>query len=257
MGHSPTQLAQGRLIRFFDQLGKFAILFCRIFRAFSDFPTYGRLIVGQMKAIGIESLPIVVLTSLFVGMVASIQTAYQLRGRVPLYLTGSAVSKMIFLEVGPVTTAFVLSGRVGASIAAQLGTMKITEQIDALESMALNALAYLIVPRVIAGIVMLPVLIIFTDAIGIAGAWLTAVLSAGISSHDFFKGLQMFFLPMDVIGGLIKAFFFGLTITLVPSFYGLNTTGGAEGVGRATTNAVVVCCLSILVLDYIIASIIL
>jgi len=257
MSHSPAQLAQGKIIRFFDQLGKFGILLGRVFRAFSDFPTYRHLIVGQMKTIGMESLPVVVLTSIFVGMVASIQTAYQLRGRVPMYFTGSAVGKMIFLEVGPVTTAFVLSGRVGASIAAQLGTMKITEQIDALESMALNAMAYLVVPRVVAGMVMLPVLIIFTDAIGIAGSWLTAVISAGISTHDFFKGLQMFFLPMDIIGGLIKAFFFGLTVTLVPSFYGFNTTGGAEGVGRATTNAVVVCCLSILVLDYIIAAVIL
>ncbi|RKY67813.1 MAG: ABC transporter permease, partial [Candidatus Latescibacterota bacterium] len=158
MGHSPAQLAHGKLIRFFDQLGKFGILLSRVFRAFSDFPTYRHLIVGQMKTIGMESLPVVVLTSIFVGMVASIQTAYQLRGRVPLYFTGSAVGKMIFLEVGPVTTAFVLSGRVGASIAAQLGTMKITEQIDALESMALNAMAYLVVPRVVAGMVMLPVL---------------------------------------------------------------------------------------------------
>ena len=256
MDRSPTQLGRGKLIRFFDQLGKFGILLSRVFRAFSDFPTYGRLIVGQMRTIGMESLPLVVLTAVFVGMVASIQTAYQLQGRAPLYLTGSAVSKMIFLGVGPVTTALVLSGRVGASIAAQLGTMKITEQIDALESMAFNALSYLVVPRVIAGMIMLPILVIFADAIAIAGAWLTAVLSAGISSHEFFKGLQMFFLPMDVIGGLIKAFFFGLTITLVPSFYGFNTTGGAEGVGRATTNAVVVCCLSILVLDYIIAAII-
>lgn len=256
MDHLPAQLGRGRLIRFFDQLGKFGILLSRVFRAFSDFPTYGRLIVGQMRTIGMESLPLVVLTAVFVGMVASIETAYQLQGRAPLYLTGSAVSKMIFLGVGPVTTALVLSGRVGASIAAQLGTMKITEQIDALESMAFNALSYLVVPRVIAGMIMLPILVIFADAIAIAGAWLTAVLSAGISSHDFFKGLQMFFLPMDIIGGLIKAFFFGLTITLVPSFYGFNTTGGAEGVGRATTNAVVVCCLSILVLDYIIAAII-
>jgi phospholipid/cholesterol/gamma-HCH transport system permease protein len=256
MDHLPAQRGRGRLIRFFEQLGKFGILLSRVFRAFSDFPTYGRLIVGQMRTIGMESLPLVVLTAVFVGMVASIQTAYQLQGRAPLYLTGSAVSKMIFLGVGPVTTALVLSGRVGASIAAQLGTMKITEQIDALESMAFDALSYLVVPRVIAGMIMLPVLVIFADAIAIAGAWLTAVLSAGISSHDFFKGLQMFFLPMDIIGGLIKAFFFGLTITLVPSFYGFNTTGGAEGVGRATTNAVVVCCLSILVLDYIIAAII-
>ncbi len=256
MDHLTAQLGRGRLIRFFDQLGKFGILLSRVFRAFSDFPTYGRLVVGQMRTIGMESLPLVVLTAVFVGMVASIQTAYQLQGRAPLYLTGSAVSKMIFLGVGPVTTALVLSGRVGASIAAQLGTMKITEQIDALESMAFDALSYLVVPRVIAGMIMLPILVIFADAIAIAGAWLTAVLSAGLSSHEFFKGLQMFFLPMDVIGGLIKAFFFGLTITLVPSFYGFNTTGGAEGVGRATTNAVVVCCLSILVLDYIIAAII-
>ncbi|MCK4417301.1 MAG: ABC transporter permease [Candidatus Latescibacteria bacterium] len=256
MDRLPTQLGRGRLIRFLEQLGKFGILLSRVLRAFSDFPTYGRLIVGQMRTIGMESLPLVVLTAVFVGMVASIQTAYQLQGRAPLYLTGSAVSKMIFLGVGPVTTALVLSGRVGASIAAQLGTMKITEQIDALESMAFNALSYLVVPRVIAGMIMLPILVIFADAIAIAGAWLTAVLSAGLSSHEFFKGLQMFFLPMDIIGGLIKAFFFGLTITLVPSFYGFNTTGGAEGVGRATTNAVVVCCLSILVLDYIIAAII-
>ncbi len=192
MDRSPTQLRRGKLTRFFEQLGKFGILLSRVLRAFSDLPTYRHLIVGQMRTIGMESLPLVVLTAVFVGMVASIQTAYQLQGRAPLYLTGSAVSKMIFLGVGPVTTALVLSGRVGASIAAQLGTMKITEQIDALESMAFNALSYLVVPRVIAGMIMLPILVIFADAIAIAGAWLTAVLSAGLSSHEFFKGLQMF-----------------------------------------------------------------
>jgi len=251
-----TYIGRGA-IRFFNHLGGFAILIYQILRSLSDFSTYVSLTGTQMMRIGVRSLPIVVLASAFTGMVASVQSGYQFRGYAPLYLIGSVVGESVLLELGPVLTALLLSGRVGASIAAELGTMKVTEQIDALESLAFNSISYLVIPRVIAGVVMLPVLTIFADAVGITGGWLVATSTMNLSSHEFFKGLRMFFIPWDVIYGLIKSLFFGLTITLVACYQGFIAGGGAEGVGRATTNTVVICCVSILIINYVLASVLL
>jgi len=244
-------------ILFFVHLARFSALALATIRTLARLPSHLRLIFAQMVRIGVRSLPIVVFTAAFMGMVTSVQAVYQFESYVPLYLVGSVVGKSVVLELGPVLTALVLSGRVGATIAAELGTMKVTEQIDALESLAIDPVAYLVMPRVVAGMVMLPVLTIFADAIGIVGGLLASVLTMQITSFDFIKGMKLYFVPWDVFYGLIKAFIFGSVMTLISCYQGLHAKGGAEGVGRATTNAVVVSCLSIFLLNYVLASLLL
>ena len=246
-----------RSIRFFDQLGKFAIMVYRILTSLLEFSTYGRLSIEQMVAIGVTSLPIVIYLSIFAGMVTSVQASYQMEKYIPLYIIGSVVSKSILLELAPMLTALVLSGRVGATIAAELGTMRVTEQIDALESMGFNSVAYLVVPRVIAGVVMFPVLTVFSAAVGIAGGWFICLVSIGLSTEQFAKGVQLYFNPFDLTYCMIKSACFGLTICLVACQQGTHVAGGARGVGAATTNAVVIACLLILMQDYFLAQILL
>jgi len=242
---------------FFIHLARFSSLLLATLRTVAQLPAYLHLVFAQMMGIGVRSMPIVVFTAAFMGMVTAVQAVYQFQSYVPIHLVGSVVSKSVVLELGPVLTSLVLSGRVGATIAAELGTMKVTEQIDALESLAIDPVAYLVMPRVTAGMVMLPVLTIFADAIGILGGFLVSIFALRITSFDFIKGMKIYFVPWDVLYGLIKALIFGGAMTLISCYQGLNASGGAEGVGRATTNAVVVSCLSIFLLNYILASLLL
>lgn len=205
---------------------------------------------------GVHSLPLVAVTSVFTGAVTSVQAAYQFADLLSLRYLGSAVGKAVVIELGPVLTALVVAGRVGAAIAAELGTMKVTEQIDALETLAIDPVKYLAVPRFTAGLIMLPILVIFADFIAILGGWAVAVLFLDVSSHMFLSSLKRFFYLTDLSAGLAKAFIFGSIIALVGCYQGFRTEGGAEGVGRSTTKAVVIASVSILISDYIIASII-
>jgi phospholipid/cholesterol/gamma-HCH transport system permease protein len=241
----------------FENIGRFGILAAAILKALREARIYLRRIPEQMVWIGNRSLPIVVTTAAFSGMVTSVQSAYQITGYVPLYLVGSIVGESMILELGPVVTALVLAGRVGASIAAELGTMRVTEQIDALESLAINPVAFLVIPRVMAGLIMLPVLTVFADFVGIVGGWLISVATLDLTTTEFFKGFRMFFKTWDAVYGIIKSIFFGAIITLIGCYEGFHTTGGAEGVGRATTHAVVASCLAILMLDYVLAALLL
>jgi len=245
-------------INFFSHIGKFSLFCWKVLRAFSEVRIWLSNTTSQMWQIGINSIPIIIFISAFMGMVTSIQSAYQFTsGLVPKYVIGSVVGETLILELAPVITALVLSGKVGATIAAELGTMKVTEQIDALESMAINPAAYLIIPRVLAGLIMIPVLTILAAFIGIVGGWIISVFSVGLTSDDFIKGLRMYFRTFDVFYGLIKSLFFGVTITIIACYEGFNTKGGAEGVGKATTRTVVYSCVNILLQDYILASILL
>lgn len=213
------------------------------------------LIVEQMHAIGVQSLPLVIIVSLFTGAVAAVQAAYQFANVVPLKFIGSVILRSVIIELGPVLTALIVGGRVGASIAAELGTMRVTEQVDALEAMAINPVRYLVVPRVIAAIFMLPLLTIMANAIAVYGGYVVAVTSIGVSTHTYVLGLRQFFLMQDLWSGLIKSFFFGGIIAWMGCYYGFRTEGGAEGVGVATTRAVVASCVLVLISDYVIANV--
>jgi len=230
----------------FGRFGTFAI---RVGRAMPDIGIWARLLVLQMAKLGVASLPIALFIAAFTGIVLALQASYTMTGAVPLYFVGTLVGKTMLLELGPVLTGLALAGRVGANIAAEIGTMRVTEQIDALETLAYDPLAYLVVPRVIAGVIMFPVVVVFADALGILGGWITAMNLLDLSSAEFVRGLRLFFRPFDVEYSLIKAASFGLAVTSIGCFFGFQTSGGAEAVGRSTTQAVVVASMLILVLD--------
>lgn len=217
-------------------------------------PRFG-LLLQQMHAIGVESLWLVIVVSLFTGAVAAVQAAYQFSNVVPLRYLGSVILRSVIIELGPVLTALVIGGRVGASIAAELGTMKVTEQIDALRAMAIHPVRYLVVPRIVAAVVMLPVITIFSDAIAIFGGYVVAITSIGVTPNTYTQSLKDFFLLKDLWSGLIKAFVFGGIIGTMGCYYGFATEGGAEGVGMATTRAVVASCVLVLISDYVLANV--
>lgn len=208
-----------------------------------------RLLLPQMARVGVDSVPIALFIALFTGIVLALQASYTFTGAIPLYFVGVLVGKTMMLELGPVLTGLALSGRVGANIAAEIGTMRVTEQIDALETLAYPPIAYLVVPRVLAGIIMVPVVTALAIGMGIVAGWITAIQLLDMSSADFVNGLTLFFLPFDVTFAMIKATSFGFIITSIGCFFGFNTQGGAEGVGHSTTRAVVVSSMAILVLD--------
>ncbi|MGB2698564.1 MAG: ABC transporter permease, partial [Candidatus Zixiibacteriota bacterium] len=203
----------------------------------------------------VNSLPLVLITSIFTGAVSSVQAAYQFSDYVPMRYLGTVVGKAVMIELGPVLTALVVAGRVGAGIAAELGTMRVTEQIDALETLAVNPTRYLIVPRFVSGIIMLPILTIFSDFVALLGGLGVAVSFLDVSSNTFLNGVKVFFQLKDLFGGLFKALVFGGIIAIIGCYQGFKTRGGAEGVGRSTTRAVVLSAVLILIFDYIIATI--
>jgi len=185
------------------------------------------LIVDQMNTIGVGSLGLVLVVSLFTGAVAAVQAAYQFTAVVPLKFLSAVILRSTEIELGPVLTALVVGGRVGAAIAAELGSMKVTEQIDAMRSMGVNPIRVLIVPRVVAATLMLPVIVVFADAIAIVGGFIVAVLSVGVSPGTYVQGLKDFFFVKDLMSGLLKAVAFGNIIGTMSCYFGFTTEGGA------------------------------
>ena len=203
----------------------------------------------QAMRLGVESLPIALLIAGFTGVVLALLASYSFTGAVPLYFVGTLVEKTITLELAPVLTGLALAGRVGANIAAELGTMRVTEQVDALETLGYDPIAYLVVPRVVASAIMFPVIVAAAVITGVASGWLSSVALLHLSTSEFAKGLRLFFETFDVQYGIVKSASFGLTVALVGCRRGLRTSGGAVGVGRAATSAVVYSAVLILVLD--------
>lgn len=231
------------------QVGRWGGLTVDTVRSLARIDIWGRLLLGQMARIGVDSVPIALFIATFTGVVMALQASYTFTGAVPLYFVGTLVGKTMILELGPVLTGLALSGRVGANIAAELGTMRVTEQIDALETLAYDPVAYLVVPRVLAGILMFPVVVILATTIGVAAGWITCLQLLDMSTPEFMKGLRLFFRPWDVEFAVIKSLSFGFMVTSIGCFFGFTTSGGAEGVGISTTRAVVVSSMVILVLD--------
>jgi phospholipid/cholesterol/gamma-HCH transport system permease protein len=235
----------------FSEIGQIAVMVLGIVKSLPRIIRDRKLIIEQMAHVGVNSLPLVIIIGFFTGAVSSWQAAYQFQGFISLSFLGSAVSKAIFIELGPVLTAIVLAGRVGASIAAELGTMKVTEQIDALESLAIDPVRYLVMPRFLACIAMLPVLTIFANFIAIMGAFGVAYLFQNVSFEVFFGSVKTAFEIKDILGGMTKGFFFGASTSILGCHVGLQTEGGAEGVGNSTIRAFVLAAAMTLVLDYI------
>ena len=245
MLRTATSLAPARG-RFVAQVGRWTL---GASRALADIATWRPLLLVQMRRLGVDSLPIAVFIAVFTGIVLALLSSYIFTGAVPMYFVGALVGKTVMMELGPVLTGMALAGRVGANIAAEIGTMRVTEQVDALETLAYDPGSYLVVPRVLAATLMFPVITAFAMFVGVSAGWVTSINLLDLSTQEFFKGLKQFYQFKDIWFGLVKSASFGAAVALMGCLRGLAAAGGAEGVGQATTRAVVLGCEAILVLD--------
>lgn len=245
-------------MRIFFHFGRYLLLLRQLFKKPENYRMYRDELFRQMVAIGINSLGIVVIISVFMGAVTTVQTAYQLvSGLVSRTIIGAIVSDSSILELGPTITSLVLAGKIGSSISSEIGTMRVTEQIDALEIMGVNAPGYLISPKILAAIFTIPMLIILAISLSIGGGIFVGDLTGILSSQQFIEGARSSFLPFNVFFSLTKAFTFAFIISSVSAYQGYYTTGGSLEVGQASTRAVVYSCILILLSDYLLAQLLL
>jgi len=245
-------------MKFFEFIGQYVLFLAGLFSRPERFKVFLKQTIIEMENIGVGSFGIVSLISIFTGAVSTVHIGYQLvGGLVPEYLIGRIVRDSNILEFSPTVTCLVLAGKVGSSISSEIGTMKVTEQIDALEIMGINSANYLVLPKITAGLLTIPVLVIYAMGLSLIGGAISGELS-GIINIDFFvKGLRSEFIPFSVIFALIKSITFAFIITSVSSYHGYKTEGGALEVGQSSTKAVVYSCMGIIFFDYIISQILL
>src|SRR5512136_2432456 len=242
-------------MRFVEEAGRIMVLFIRTLSWTFRPPLQGREILKQMEEVGVRSFPVVIITAAFTGMVLALQSYTGFKRFGAETMVGTVVALSVTRELAPVLTGLMVAGRVGSAMAAELGTMRVTEQIDALYAMATEPVHYLIVPRVAASTMMLPPLVAITNGLGILGGWLVSVNLLGANPVVYWDRTFMYLDLNDVFSGLIKAAVFGLILAITGCSKGFFTTGGAEGVGRATTSAVVMASLAILISDFFLTKI--
>ena len=244
-------------LEWFSEMGKmFLFLFSALVWVFRP-PAKIYLIVQHIKSIGVDSLLVVIMSGFFTGMVMGLQGYYSLKKFNAESWLGSVVALTLLRELGPVLSAFMVTGRTGSAMAAEIGTMRITEQIDALYSMAINPIKYLVSPRIVAGLIAMPLLTAIFDVVGIYGAYLIGVGLLGVSSGSYFSGMEDSVVFRDVYAGFLKSVSFGLIITWICCSKGFNTSPMATGVSRATTESVVLSFIMVLVWDYFLTSVLL
>lgn len=209
--------------------------------------------MAQLWNHGVGALPVVIITSVFIGLTTAVQTSYQLSGVVPKYFVGMGVGRLVLIELAPVLTGFIVAGRSASAMAAELGAMRASDQIDALEVMGVDPYRYLCLPRILATCIALPVLVVATEVIAVFTALLISARTLGVPATDFMYGMTHFFMLRDFVGGIVKALLFGLLIGTSGCYFGFGVSGGARGVGRATTQAVVLSAALILSVDFLIA----
>ncbi len=239
----------GATRRSMEAIGRAARFVRETVRAVPDTATWWPHASMHARVLGVDSIPIGIFIALFTGIVLAMLADYSVGDLVPSYFVGTLVQKTITMELAPVLTGLALAGRVGANIAAEIGTMKVTEQVDALETLAYDPYAYLVVPRVLAGTLMFPIVVAAAMIVGVVSGWLAALWLIDVSTAQFFKGVRLFFTEFDVRYGLVKSASFGTAVSLIGCYAGLNAKGGAQGVGGAATRAVVISAVMILVLD--------
>lgn len=242
----------------FHPLGKYILLLKAAFRRPEKWNIYKKEIFKEMVSIGVGSLGIIAIISVFLGAVTTVQTAFQLvSDLVPKSVIGGIVRDSSILELSPTISAIVLAGKVGSSVASQIGTMRVTEQIDALEIMGINSPGYLILPKIIGAVTTVPLLVIISISLSIFGGYLAGTASGAVSAQDFLTGVTSNFVPFTFTVSMVKAVFFAFIITTVSAYQGFYTQGGALEVGQSSTKAVVISCIMILFADYVIAQLLL
>jgi phospholipid/cholesterol/gamma-HCH transport system permease protein len=256
MERLPRRVGQFAL-EWLASVGRFASMVLDMIRGLVEWRVWLPRTFDEAWNIGIGSLFIVVLISSFTGAVTALQAGYQFTGNVPVYVVGSLVTESVVLELGPVLVGLILAGRIGARYAAELGTMRVTEQIDALESLGRSPASYLLLPRVLACLLMIPLLVIVADVVAVGSGFLISKASVGISNEDFTYGSRVFWHPFDGTYSVIKGFFFAGAISMIACYRGFTTRHGAEGVGKSTTGAVVTSSVLILLLDTLLAKLLL
>jgi len=239
-----------RALAFMEEIGRGGMLLVKVLRGLVRRPFPMKLTLQQMEEVGVRSLPVVLITAIFTGAVLALQTFSGFKRFGAEGLVGTVVALSMTRELGPVLASIMVAGRVGSAMAAELGTMRVTEQIDALITLATDPVRYLVVPRFLAGMIMLPFLVVFADLVGIIGGYFVAVNVLGTSSTIYVNRTLQYLEFSDVTIGLLKASVFGMIIALIGCQMGFFTSGGAEGVGRATTKAVVVASILILISNY-------
>lgn len=245
-------------MKVFHQLGLYYILIFKVFSKPDDYKLTGKNIIKEIEKLGIDSLGIVVVISLFIGAAITLQSAYNLENPlIPRYMVGLTARDTMLLEFSSTILGLILAGKVGSNIASEIGTMRVTEQIDALEIMGVNSANYLVFPKIIAAMFINPFLTIVSIFLGLIGGWLAAALTGAVSIADYIYGIHYIFIPFYVTYALIKSIVFAFIITSVSSFYGYYTTGGALEVGKSSTKAVVYSSIIILLFNIILTQLLL
>jgi len=245
-------------MRIFSDIGQYLLMLKGMISKPENAKMYWKEFIHQCSEIGIGSLAIVVIISLFMGAVSTVQTAYQLVSPfIPLSVIAQVVRDTVILEFAPTLVCIVLAGVVGSKIASELGNMRVSEQIDALEIMGINTKTYLVLPKIIAALFVIPMLVVIAGVVGIWGGRLAGVMTNIIPGSTFDQGLLEAFAPYNVIFALYKAYSFAFIISSIPAYFGYYVKGGALEIGRASTKAVVISCIMILFADYILAALLL
>jgi phospholipid/cholesterol/gamma-HCH transport system permease protein len=245
-------------MKFLTEIGKYFILMGKVFSRPESNKMYYKQVFREIESLGINSIGIVMIISVFMGAVITLQTRYNLENPlIPMYLIGLTARDSMLLEFSSTIVGLILAGKVGSNIASELGHMRITEQIDALEVMGINSACYLILPKVIAAVVFNPFLTLLSMFVGISGGWVASIATGALSSYDYLYGIQYWFVPFYVTYSIIKTVIFAIIITTVPAYFGYNVKGGALEVGRSSTKGIVASSILILLFNVILTQLLL
>lgn len=239
-------------------IGRYFMLLGRVFRRPDNYKIYGTKIIHEMNNLGLGSLGLISIISVFMGAVVTIQTASNITSPlIPEYLIGFATRQSFILELAPTVMCLILSGKIGSNIASEIGTMRITEQIDALEIMGINSASYIVFPKIFAALLLVPVIIIYSMSLGLFGGYIVAAYSNFTTVDNYILGIRYEFELFSITYALIKTVFFAFIITSIPSFFGYNVKGGALEIGKASTKSVVYSSIAILITNYILTQLLL
>ena len=242
----------------FHHIGKYLLLLGKTFKKPDNFKLTRKQIIHEMISLGIGSMGLIAIISLFMGAVVTLQTAANMRNPLlPGYLIGFATRESFMLEMAPTVMSLILAGKIGSNIASEIGTMRITEQIDALEIMGVNSASYLIFPKIIAALFFLPIIVIYSMFLGVTGGFVVAMLNNGMTVEDYTIGLRYDFFTFSIVYAMIKTVFFAFVITSIPAYHGYYTRGGALEIGKSSTKSVVYSSIAILIVNYLLTQLLL